>query len=240
MHQIAVCDDEPAVCDMVSETVRQWNPEVKVYCFTSGEALIAAYDFFDVIFLDIDMQGIDGIETGRRIRKKDYETKIIYLTSYRDYVAGAFEVHAFQYLLKPVSPAQLTQILEEIFRYLKEPDNRMILDFHTNEGLVCVDAATICYFEFIDRKIRMVTVNGVYTMRGKISSVYDRTCSLGFSMPHKSFVVNFLHVKNVRNLDIFLDNGDSIPLSQKKQKAWKQELTNYLSERLERQRREVE
>ena len=186
------------------------------------------------------MQGIDGIETGRRIRKKDYETKIIYLTSYRDYVAGAFEVHAFQYLLKPVSPAQLTQILEEIFRYLKEPDNRMILDFHTNEGLVCVDAAKICYFEFIDRKIRMVTVNGVYTMRGKISSVYDRTCSLGFSMPHKSFVVNFLHVKNVRNLDIFLDNGDSIPLSQKKQKAWKQELTNYLSERLERQRREVE
>ena len=51
-------------------------------------------------------------------------------------------------------------------------------------------------------------------------------------MPHKSFVVNLLHVKNVRNLDIFMDNGDRIPLSQKKQKEWKQELTNYLSERL--------
>ena len=51
-------------------------------------------------------------------------------------------------------------------------------------------------------------------------------------MPHKSFVVNFLHVKNVRNLDIFMDNGDRLPLSQKKQKEWKQELTNYLSERL--------
>ena len=55
---------------------------------------------------------------------------------------------------------------------------------------------------------------------------------------HKSFVVNLLHVKNVRNLDIFMDNGDQVPLSQKKQKEWKQELTNYLSGRLERQRME--
>ena len=86
MHQIAVCDDEQIVCDMVSETVSRWKPDVKVQCFSSGEALLAAYDFFDVIFLDIDMQGINGIETGRRIRKKDHETKIIYLTSYRDYV----------------------------------------------------------------------------------------------------------------------------------------------------------
>lgn len=134
----------------------------------------------------------------------------------------------------------MTHLLDEIFQYVKKADKRTILDFQTNEGIVCVDAAEICYFEFTDRKIRLVTLNGVYTMRGKISSIYDRTSSLGFSMPHKSFVVNFLHVKNVRNLDIFLDNGDSIPLSQKKQRAWKQELTNYLSERLERQRREVE
>lgn len=239
MHRIAVCDDEPAVCKMVSETVKKWNPDVAVRCFQSGEALIAAYDFFDVVFLDIDMQGINGIETGRRVRERDHETKIVYLTSYRDYVAGAFEVHAFQYLLKPVSPEHLTQTLEEIFRYVKKTDKK-ILDFHTNEGVVCLDAEEICYFEFIDRKIKMVTLQGVYTMAGKISSVYERTRSMGFSMPHKSFVVNLLHVKNVRNLDIFLDNGDRIPLSQKKQKAWKQELTNFLSERLERQRRDVE
>lgn len=69
-------------------------------------------------------------------------------------------------------------------------------------------------------------------MTGKISGIYERTCAMGFSMPHKSFVVNLLHVKNVRNLDIFMDNGDRLPLSQKKQKEWKQELTNYLSERL--------
>ena len=73
-------------------------------------------------------------------------------------------------------------------------------------------------------------------MTGKIGGIYERLSPMGFSMPHKSFVVNLLHVKNVRNLDIFMDNGDQLPLSQKKQKEWKQELTKYLSERLERQR----
>jgi len=240
MYQIAVCDDEPAVCDMVAEEIKKWNQDIKVFCFYSGETLIAAYDFYDAVFLDIDMQGINGIETGRQIRERDHETKIIYLTSYRDYVAGAFEVHAFQYLLKPITPTYLTQILEEIFQYVKKADKMKLLDFHTSEGVVCVDAAEICYFEFANRKIKMVTLQGIYFMTGKIGSIYDRTCSMGFSMPHKSFVVNLLHVKNVRNLDIFLDNGDRIPLSQKKQKAWKQELTKFLSERMERQRREVE
>ena len=96
-----------------------------------GEALIAAYDFFDVVFLDIDMQGLMGLRQAGGFGRKIMRRRLSIYTSYRDYVAGAFEVHAFQYLLKPVSPAQLTQILEEIFRYLKEPDNRMILDFHT-------------------------------------------------------------------------------------------------------------
>lgn len=238
MYEIAICDDEPAICDMVSNVIREWGPDIKISCFYSGESLLASYESFDVIFLDIDMKGIDGIETGRQIRERDHETRIVYLTAYRDYVAGAFEVHAFQYLLKPISSARLKQILEELFRYVNRVDKQKLLDFHTDEGTVCVDAADICYFEYSNRKIRVVTLQKIYHMAGKISSIYTRTCSIGFSMPHKSFVVNFLHVKNVRNLDIFMDNGDRIPLSQKKQKEWKQELTNYLSERLERQKME--
>lgn len=238
MYQIAICDDEQTICGMVCSVIREWNPDIKISCFDSGEALLAAYDSFDAIFLDIDMKGMNGIETGRQIRERDHVTRIIYLTAYRDYVAGAFEVHAFQYLLKPISAGRLQQVLEELFHYVKKSDKQRILDFHTNEGVVCMDAADICYFEFVNRRIHMVTIQNVYHMTGKIGSIFERVCSMGFSMPHKSFVVNMLHVKNVRNLDIFMDNGDRIPLSQKKQKEWKRELTSYLSECLERQKTE--
>ena len=169
MYQIAVCDDEPEICEMVCNGIREWSQDIRISCFDSGEMLLTAYDSFDVIFLDIDMKGMDGIETGRQIRERDHETKIVYLTAYRDYVAGAFEVHAFQYLLKPISPARLKQILEELFRYMKSTDKQRILDFHTEEGLICVDATDICYFEFVNRKIRMVTRQNSYHKIGRAS-----------------------------------------------------------------------
>ena len=77
MYQIAICDDEQAVCEMVSGVIGEWNKDIQISCFGSGEELLAAYDSFDVIFLDIDMKGMDGIETGRQIRGRDRETRIV-------------------------------------------------------------------------------------------------------------------------------------------------------------------
>lgn len=161
----------------------------------------------------------------------DRETKIIYLTAYRDYAAGAFGVHAFQYLLKPVNKGGLWKVLDEVFRYIGSPRRKAVLDFHTAEGMVCLAAEEIYFFEYIGRKIRIVA-DKEYFMAGRIGRVYERVQPLGFSMPHKSFVVNMIHVKNVKNQQIYMDNGMEVPLSQKKMKSWKEELTVYLAERL--------
>lgn len=236
MYTIAVCDDERILAERVKKMIIEWNPLVKVECYLSGEELLENYHPYSAIFLDIDMKGINGIETGRQLRQIDRETKIIYLTAYRDYVAGAFEVHAFQYLLKPVDKKRLWNVLEEIFRYLKKPQKKTVLDFRTVKGLVCLDVEEIYYFEYMNRRIRIAAEKEEYYMVEKISDVLERMKEFGFSMPHQSFVVNMLHVKNIRNQQIYLDNGEELPLSQKKQKLWKEELTEYLSKRLEKQR----
>lgn len=233
MYRIAVCDDEEAVVLQVKKLILEWNPEAEVFCCTSGEALLSDYRPCHAVFLDIDMKGINGIETGKELRKIDREVKIVYLTAYRDYVAGAFAVHAFQYLLKPVSQKKLVSTLEEIFRYVKSPEKMTVLDFRTVDGIVCLPAEDIYYFEYRSRKIRMVARTEEHDMVGRISDINERMQKFGFSMPHQSFVVNMLHVKNVKGGQIFLDNGMEIPLSQKKQKLWKQELIAYLSGRLE-------
>lgn len=231
MYAIAVCDDEKSLSAEVKRLINEWNPEIEVDCCTSGEELLRNYRPYQAIFLDIDMNGMDGIETGKRIRRMDRETKIIYLTAYRDYVAGAFEVHAFQYLLKPVSKKGLWKVLEEVFRYVNNPQRKTVLDFQTVDGLVCLAAEDIYFFEYVNRRIRIVA-GEEYFMVGRIGKVYERMKGLGFSMPHQSFAVNMLHVKNVRNQQIYMDNGMAVPLSQKKMKSWKEELTAYLSARL--------
>lgn len=233
MYKIAVCDDEEAVAAQVKELITEWNPSVDVVCFSSGEELLENYQSYEAVFLDIDMAGMNGIETGKAIRKMDKDTKIVYLTAYRDYVSGAFGVHAFQYLLKPVNKKAIWNVLEEIFRYMKAAEKKIILDFHTVDGSLCLPVERIYFFEYENRKIRIVTDEEQYYMSDKIGNVAKRMAEFGFSMPHQSFVVNMFHVKNVKNQQIFLDNGMEIPLSQKKQKIWKQELMEYLSRRLE-------
>ena len=233
MYKIAVCDDEEAVAAQVKELITEWNPSVDVVCFSSGEELLENYQSYEAVFLDIDMAGMNGIETGKAIRKMDKDTKIVYLTAYRDYVSGAFGVHAFQYLLKPVNKKAIWNVLEEIFRYTKAAEKKIILDFHTVDGSLCLPVERIYFFEYENRKIRIVTDEEQYYMADKIGNVAKRMDEFGFSMPHQSFVVNMFHVKNVKNQQIFLDNGMEIPLSQKKQKIWKQELMEYLSRRLE-------
>lgn len=233
MYKIAVCDDEEAVSAQVKELITEWNPSVDVVCFSSGDELLENYQSYEAVFLDIDMAGMNGIETGKAIRKMDKDTKIVYLTAYRDYVSGAFGVHAFQYLLKPVNKKAIWNVLEEIFRYTKSAEKKIILDFHTVDGSLCLPVERIYFFEYENRKIRIVTDDEQYYMADKIGNVAKRMAEFGFSMPHQSFVVNMFHVKNVKNQQIFLDNGMEIPLSQKKQKIWKQELMEYLSRRLE-------
>lgn len=233
MYKIAVCDDEEAVSEQVKNLIAEWNPAVDVVCFSSGEALLENYQSYEAVFLDIDMAGMNGIETGKAIRRLDKDTKIVYLTAYRDYVSGAFGVHAFQYLLKPVNKKAIWNVLEEIFRYMKSAEKKIILDFHTVDGALCLPVESIYFFEYENRKIRIVTDKEQYYMADKIGNVAKRMTEFGFSMPHQSFVVNMFHVKNVKNQQIFLDNGMEIPLSQKKQKIWKQELMEYLSRRLE-------
>lgn len=233
MYKIAVCDDEEAVSEQVKNLITEWNPSVDVVCFSSGEALLENYQSYEAVFLDIDMAGMNGIETGKAIRRLDKDTKIVYLTAYRDYVSGAFGVHAFQYLLKPINKKAIWNVLEEIFRYMRSAEKKIILDFHTVDGALCLLVESIYFFEYENRKIRIVTDKEQYYMADKIGNVAKRMAEFGFSMPHQSFMVNMFHVKNVKNQQIFLDNGMEIPLSQKKQKIWKQELMGYLSRRME-------
>ena len=101
--KIAICDDEKKASEALLEILRECPESVeKTDVYFSGEELLRAKEQYDLLFLDIDMEGIDGIETARKIRLKDKKVKIVYVTAYSEYAGKAFSVHAFGYLLKPV------------------------------------------------------------------------------------------------------------------------------------------
>ena len=99
---IAVCDDEKAIREQINELIEKEKAGISTDLYETGDALLAADKKFDIVFLDIQMEGTDGIETAKKLRVKDEDTILIFITGIREYVFQAFDVAAFHYLLKPV------------------------------------------------------------------------------------------------------------------------------------------
>lgn len=232
MIKVAVCDDLKSILESMKEILENYflqkGRKGKVWTFLSGEALLVDKEVFDIVFLDIEMPVMDGIETARRLQKKSLSTKIIYLTSYTNYKDSAFRVHAFDYLMKPSDKNGIFETMDEVLRYIDKDAQNCIISFNTEEGIVNFDVASICYFEFCNRKIKISTLEKVYFMRGGLKQLYDMIQQYSFGIPHKSYIVNFNHISNIKGYNIFLKNGEVIPLAQKKAVGFKEAFYDFL------------
>lgn len=229
MIKIAVCDDDEKVLAETLELLKHYGKaRLEADAYTGGEALLEAGKKYDILLLDIDMEGMNGIETARRIRAVDKDVKLIYITNYSDYTIFAFGVHAFAYLLKPVKPEELYAQLDEACAYglsRTEPE----LEFQAREGIVHVKPSQILCFEYLDRQVAMYTEEGTWHLKRKITDMAAEMEQYGFAMPHKSFVVNLYAVQRIQGYEITLTDGRAVPLSQKKSARFRRALNEYLA-----------
>lgn len=230
MIKIAVCDDDKKTLRDTLKLLEQYKKlPLSMDAYTSGEALLAAGKKYDILLLDIDMEGLNGIETARRIREADKEVKLIYVTNYSDYTIFAFGVHAFAYLLKPLKAEELYAQLDEVFAYgLSEPEPE--LEFQAKEGIVRIVPSRILCFEYLGRQVLMYTMEQVWHLKRQITELAREMEAYGFAMPHKSFVVNLYAVQRIHGYEITLTDGSVIPLSQKKSALFRRALNEYLAQ----------
>lgn len=229
MIRVAVCDDDEKTLKETLELLKQYHKlPFSADAYTSGEALLTAGKKYDILLLDIDMEGLNGIETARRIRERDKEVKLIYVTNYSNYTIFAFGVHAFAYLLKPLRAEELFAQLDEAFAYgLSGPEPE--LEFQAKEGIVRTVPSKIFCFEYLSRQVLMYTAEGVWHLKRQITELAREMEGYGFAMPHKSFIVNLHAVQRIHGYEITLTDGKAIPLSQKKSAGFRRALNEYLA-----------
>lgn len=232
MIKIAVCDDEKEILDRMTEYLKGFETLFQIDCYEQGEVLLTSGTYYDIIFLDIDMKGISGIDTARLLRERDKKVKIVYVTAYEDFREYAFSVHAFAYLIKPVERERIHQVLQEALAYAEEESQGPKLKFLTEEGFTELAASEILYFEYQQRKLRLVTEQGTFHMKGSIGMMAEKFSALGFAVPHKSFVVNLSQVKNLKGYDLMMADGSILPLSQKKSAGFRQQLAGFLAQQI--------
>lgn len=229
MLKIAVCDDEKDAVEKIKQSILSYRERCEIDSFFSGEELLESQKKYDIIFLDIDMNGMNGIEAAKQLRERDKNVKIIYVTSYTDYINYAFSVHAFANLLKPVKTEDIHRQLDEAKTYYKDMREPKLRRFVTKGGTIEQNINEICYMEYTERHVVMKTIDQEYILQGGISEIAEKMETYGFAIPHKSFCVNLYQVKNIKGYDIFMMNGDVIPLSQKKSVEFRKKLHEFLA-----------
>ena len=227
--RIAVCDDEElfriefkSVLDKVLI-----NAEYDIDTFSGGSSLYEAFlkNPFDLVFLDIEMPGIDGITLAKRLRAVSENVQIVFLTSHIEYALEGYEVNALRYLVKPVDMNKLSEVLKYIQD--KKNNSRQIMIKQEGEDIV-IDISDIIYMESMDKNVRIVTSKSEYITRYNISDYEEELKNSGFLRIHRGYLISLSKVKKIVKNDVVMDGDISLPVSRSNVKALKEALYAYV------------
>ena len=214
---IAVVDDEKIIREHIREMIENQKPDCDVACFSSGEELLAAAKQFDIIFLDIQMDGMNGIEAAKEVREKNADTVLIFITGIKEYVFEALDIYAFHYLLKPVTKQKFTEVFEHALRevMLRKMRRKKKLFINTRNKKITIDADNILYIESVSRKVQIYTMQEVieaYATLGELETQLGVT----FYRCHRGYLVNMAHITEYKSDCITLTGGNTVYLAKKK------------------------
>lgn len=216
---IAICDDNIVECTRLSQKIQKMlsarEIEAVMMDFYSGQALSAYRQNFDILFLDIKMAVMDGLETAKILKERGQEFILIFITSAEEYVYDAFDLEAFQYLVKPVNDEKLERVLfAAVNKRRKSKENFLI--FSRNRQVSKVNLDDVLYFEITGRITRIHFKDRCADYYEKISDLERKLSALDFFRCHKSYLVNLNFVREFTKTEIIMENGERLLLSRRR------------------------
>ena len=229
MIKSAICDDQNTSVDTLAEKISKYcdehNTECEIFTYKSGEELLESEtDELSIIFLDVDMGTLNGIDTAKEIRKTNKDVIIIYVSGYVQYAPAGYQVKAFAYILKNDIDALFNDVMDEVFKELNFKEDIYKIKIDSKD--ISLPLKDIVFIESFDKTVDIHHINGEkYTIKAQINDIYNELKSKGFLQIHKSYIVNMQHVLKAKNYVVALSNGRELVASQRR---WKDIMAEYL------------
>ena len=224
--KIAICDDDQSDLELIQQYCKQFDPKLPVSVFTLGEDLLSAFksDYYDLVFLDIEMGKLNGLDVGKQLVKLQPKPVIVFTTQSLNYAVRGYGI-ALRYLPKPITYDTFCHVMqlamERILPYRLKVTINGVQRF--------IPIIDIIYFEVLKHQIVIHLRSGeVMTMRGSLGEIITQIPNRCFSQPHKSYYINIEFVDKLTRQEVIMTNGESIPIGRSRKEIFQSQLFSYM------------
>ena len=231
---IAVVDDDRQEAAALQEQIRHYlaraeKPHI-IHEFPDGLDFIRSTESYDVVFMDIRMNQLDGLDAARIMRKVSRDNVLIFVTHMAQFAIKGYEVDALDFVLKPTSQPSIDRVLDKALKRVQSRAGSPIV-LKTADGVQSISSNDLCYVEVYNHNLIYHTVQGDYQVRGQLGEVWEKLDKQQFILCSRSFLVNLHHVTSLHNEYLVVQN-EKIWISKSHRKEIKQRFSVFLGESL--------
>lgn len=231
MIKVAIVDDEGRERDTLTEYFRKFSSEIRetiqTVGFAGGGELLAAYDFtYDLICLDIDMQGQNGIDTAKKLREMDEKVLIIFITNMAQMAIRGYEVQALDFIVKPVNYYNFVMKIKVAVNLMNRRVSKNIV-LNTLNGFHKISSDQLYYVEVNGHYLYYHTTEGTFKQKASLKELEDALTGLSFKRCNNCYLVNLKYVDCVDKDDVRVGD-DWLRISRPRKKKFLQDLANYM------------
>lgn len=230
--KIAICDDEAIFRESLKRRLEDYYHSLDVWIqgFASGEDLLSGFERnqYDLLFLDIEMPGLDGFETAKRLKERFPDIVVIFLTSHTDLAMEGYEVQAFRFLAKPVVEEKLLAALRAFEDKLHKEQKITVTENGIQKFIRCSE---IYYMKSENVYLQIATKKETYCIRKKMKELLGEIPQDMFLPVHRSYIINLKYVKSFNGKEVILEDDVCIPVSKGKRDYFKQQMMRYMKEK---------
>ena len=235
--KIAVCDDDKRDIARIKKLVKAYDADNNIVLsiseYESGSELLKAIsngENVDIIFLDINMDDMDGLSVAKRIREIDDDVPIILVTAFMNYALDGYKVKASRFLIKDDLDKTFDECMDDICKDIRKKSKTIA--FNCVEGEMRLKASDIILIETSGHKNLIKLKNETYQIYEKLDGLEEKLKGYGFLRTHNSFLVNMAHIRGINSYVLTLDDGRQLPVPKARYKQVRHEYTLFLGKEL--------
>lgn len=208
--RIAICDDDKIIVELLRKYIIEFFVKMNfrdynIQEYSSGDALLEDSEESDLVFLDIEMPGLDGICVGQKLKAQNSKSIIIVVTSFSEYLDDAMKISVFRYLSKPIDKQRLFRNLKDAMEAYSRRSISLVIEI--SGQLMKIDSDDIIMLEVRGRKLVLITINGEYELSGSIKDWSNKLSMPNFYTCHRSYIINISKISSITNDTVYLLGG---------------------------------